>query len=314
MTAQSVAGLDDDDARELPRAASAPVAAAGPAWVAWAAYAVCSLVWGSTYLAIAVALGSFTTFGMVSIRFGLAAALALLVGRLRGEPLPSRRELPHLALVGLLLLLLANGLIVWSETRVASGLVAVLCATTPAWFALMTLRSEPLGARGWTGTILGFAGVVLLAAPGTKGALDAAGVAAVLLATVAWAYGTLHGKRHVAGGGPLTRAGVEMAAASLAALLLAPATGGFLKGTPAPREVAALLYLSLFGSVIAYTAHGYLARAWSPARAGTYAYLNPGVAVLLGALLLGEPFTPRVGVGMAVILAGVALVQLRRRA
>lgn len=298
-------------------AAAAAPAPASPAraaaWGPWVAWGTCSVVWGSTYLAIAVALESFTTFGMVAIRFGAAALLALLLGRLRGEPMPGRSELPHLALVGFLLLFVANALIVWSEHHLPSGLVAVLCATTPAWFGLMTRRSEPLGARGWVGTALGFAGVVLLAAPGEDLSLHGPGVVAVLLATLAWASGTLHGRRHVAGGGPLTRAGVEMASASLAGLAVAPFTGGFLSSAPTPRAVLALVYLALFGSVLAYTAHGTVTRAWSPARAGTYAYLNPVIAVLLGVLLLGEPFGARVVAGMAVILSGVALVQLRAR-
>jgi drug/metabolite transporter (DMT)-like permease len=177
----------------------------------------------------------------------------------------------------------------------------------------MTRKTEPLGPRGWAGTALGFAGVVLLAAPGSDLSLHGAGVTAVLVATFAWAFGTLHGKKHVTGGGPLTRAGVEMATAAVVAFLVAPVSGGFLTGTPTPRATLALLDLALFGSVAAYTAHGTVTRAWSPARAGTYAYLNPVIAVLLGVLLLHEPFGSRVLVGMAVILAGVALVQLRAR-
>jgi drug/metabolite transporter (DMT)-like permease len=102
-----------------------------------------------------------------------------------------------------------------------------------------------------------------------------------------------------------------MAAAALLGALLAPLAGGFVKGSPTPRALLALSYLAVFGSCLAYTAHTYLSKAWSPVRAGTYAYLNPVIAVLLGAAFLGEPFNGRMALGMVVVLAGVALVQYR---
>jgi drug/metabolite transporter (DMT)-like permease len=280
----------------------------------WVAYAVCAVVWGSTYFAIAVALESFPPFGMVAVRFGFASVLALAVGRLLREPWPARKELPHLALVGVLLLGICNALIVWSETRVSSGVAAVLAALTPAWFGILTARSEPLGGRGWLGTGLGLCGVVLLVGPGADGGVDLGGVAAILLATSLWAVGTLHHRRYVRGGGVLTNAGLEMLAAALLGVVVAPLWGGFVRGAVTPKALLALGYLVVFGSCIAYTAHTYLSKAWNPVRAGTYAYLNPVIAVLLGAVFLGEAFNARMVLGMAVILAGVALVQYRSRA
>lgn len=279
----------------------------------WIAYAVCAVVWGSTYFAIAVALESFPPYGMVAVRFGIASVLTLAIGRLFREPWPSRKEMPHLALVGILLLGVCNALIVWSETRVSSGVAAVLAALTPAWFGILTARTEPLGGRGWIGTGLGLAGVVLLVGPGTDGGVDLGGVAAILLASVLWAVGTLHHRRHVHGGGALTNAGLEMLAAALLGAFLAPFGGGFVRGAVTPKALLAIGYLAVFGSCIAYTAHLYLSKAWSPARAGTYAYLNPVIAVLLGAAILGEAFNARMALGMAVVLAGVALVQYRSR-
>jgi drug/metabolite transporter (DMT)-like permease len=277
----------------------------------WLAYAVCAVVWGSTYFAIALALESFPPYGMVAVRFGFASVLSLGVGRLLGEPWPSRRELPHLALVGVLLLGICNALIVWSEMRVSSGVAAVLAALTPAWFGILTVRTEPLGGRGWIGTGLGLAGVVLLAGPGTEGGVDLGGVAAILLATGLWAVGTLHHRTHVKGGGALTNAGLEMLAAAVFGAVLAPFGGGFVREVVTPKALVAIGYLAIFGSCLAYTAHLYLSKAWSPARAGTYAYLNPVIAVLLGTVFLGEAFNARMALGMAVVLAGVALVQYR---
>lgn len=279
----------------------------------WIAYGVCAVVWGSTYVAIAMALESFPPNGMVAVRFAAASVLTLAAGRLLREPLPKLRELPHLALVGLLLLGVCNVLIVWSETRVSSGVAAVLAALTPAWFGVLTARSEPLGGRGWTGTVLGLLGVVLLVGPGLDGGVDLAGAAAILLATALWAVGTLHHRKHVTGGGGLTNAGLEMLAAAIFGLATAPFTGGFVNGVPTTRALLAVGYLALFGSGLAYTAHLYLTKVWNPVRAGTYAYLNPVIAVLLGAALLGEAFNLRMAAGMVVILAGVALVQYRSR-
>lgn len=277
----------------------------------WIAYAVCAIVWGSTYFAIAVALESFPPYGMVAVRFGVASVLTLGVARLFREPWPARKELPHLALVGVLLLGICNALIVWSETRVTSGVAAVLAALTPAWFGILTARTEPLGARGWIGTGLGLAGVVVLVGPGTSGGVDLGGVAAILLATSLWAVGTLHHRKHVKGGGALTNAGLEMLAAAIFGAVLAPFGGGFVSGDVTPKALLAIGYLAVFGSCLAYTAHLYLTKAWNPARAGTYAYLNPVIAVLLGAAVLGEAFNARMALGMAVVLAGVALVQYR---
>lgn len=279
----------------------------------WVAYAICAVVWGSTYFGIAVALESFPPYGMVAVRFGAASILSLAVGRFLKEPLPSLRQVPHLALVGVLLLGVCNALIVWSETRVSSGVAATLAALTPAWFGVLTARSEPLGARGWTGTALGLAGVVLLVGPWAEGGVDLTGAAAILLATVLWAVGTLHHRKHVKEGGALTNAGLEMAAAALFGALAAPFAGGFVRGVPTTEALFAVGYLVVFGSCIAYTAHVYLAKAWNPVRAGTYAYLNPVIAVLLGSAILGEAFNARMAAGMVVILAGVALVQYRSR-
>lgn len=279
----------------------------------WVAYAICAIVWGSTYFGIAVALESFPPYGMVAVRFSAASILSLAVGRFLEEPFPALRQVPHLALVGVLLLGVCNALVVWSETRVSSGVAATLAALTPAWFGVLTARTEPLGARGWAGTVLGLAGVVLLVGPWADGGVDLGGAAAILLATGLWAVGTLHHRKHVTEGGALTNAGLEMAAAALFGTLAAPFAGGFVRDVPSTKALVAIGYLAVFGSCIAYTAHVYLAKAWNPVRAGTYAYLNPVIAVLLGSAILGEAFDARMGLGMVVILAGVALVQYRSR-
>ena len=279
----------------------------------WLAYVTVSVVWGSTYLGIAVALRSFTPWGLVGLRFAIASVLCLTLGRLRSEPWPARGVVPHLAVSGAVLLGVCNTLVTWAELHISSGLTAVLAALVPVFLALQTLRSEPLGARGWAGALLGFAGVVVLMAPERSERSSLAGSAAVVLSTALWAWATLYLRKNVSGGGPLTNAGIQMLVAAGIGVAAAPATGGFLRAPVAGGALLALLYLAIVGSCLAFTAFGYLTHAWPATRAGTYAYLNPMVAVVLGAVVLDEPFGPRLVLGMFVILAGVALIQFGRR-
>jgi len=279
----------------------------------WLSYLTVSLVWGSTYLGIAVALRSFTPWGVVGLRFALASVLCLALGRLLGEPVPSRAVVPHLLVSGAVLLGICNTLVTWAELHISSGLAAVLCALVPVFLGLLTLRTEPLGARGWVGAVLGFAGVVILMAPEKAERASLAGSLAIVLSTALWAWATLYVKRKVSGGGALTNAGIQMSIAGGIGLLAAPLTGGFLHAPVARAAWLAVLYLSLVGSCLAFTAFGVLTKVWPPTRAGTYAYLNPLIAVLLGAALLGEPLSSRLFLGVLTLLTGVALVQLRRR-
>jgi len=279
--------------------------------LAWLAYFTVAVVWGSTYFAIALGLDSFTPYGMVAARFFLASVLALGLGRLRGESWPSRREVGHLLLVGALLLGGSNALVSWAELHVSTSLVAILAALVPLWLAVFSMAREPLGPKGWAGLLLGIAGVAVLVWPHGSVRIHGGGLAAMVAAPLIWAWGTLHGKRHVHGGGLLTNVGIQMLTAALMGLALAPLTGGFLRGPVTPRALGAVAYLALFGSLLAYSAYIYLAKAWAPAKMGTYAYLNPLVAVLLGSLILHEAFGPREVLGMAIILGAVALVQLR---
>ena len=277
----------------------------------WLAYLTVALVWGSTYFAIAVGLESFTPYGLVAVRFTMASLLALGLGRLRREAWPPARELPHIVFVGVLLLGCANTLVSWAELSVPSGVAAVLAALVPLWLAVFTLAKEPLGPKGWMGLALGLVGVVVLVWPTGSLRVPAGGFGALLLGSLLWSWGTLHGKRHIHGGGLLTQVGIQMATAALMGWALAPILGGCLRGPLHAKAVLAVGYLALFGSVLAFSAYSYLAKAWSPAKMGTYAYLNPLVAVFLGTLVLKEPFGGRGLAGMLIILSAVALVQLR---
>lgn len=280
----------------------------------WLAYLTVAVVWGSTYFAIALGLESFTPYGMVAARFSVASVLALVLGRLRKEAWPPRREVGHLMIVGALLLGGSNALVSWAELHVSTGLVAVLAALVPLWLAVFSIVKEPLGPKGWAGLALGIAGVAVLVWPSGGVRIHAGGLMAMVAAPLIWSWGTLHGKHFVHGGGLLTNVGIQMLTAAVIGLAVAPLTGGFLRGPVTPKALLAIGYLALFGSVLAFSAYIYLAKAWPPAKMGTYAYLNPLVAVLLGSLILHEAFGFREVLGMVVILAAVALVQLRQAA
>jgi drug/metabolite transporter (DMT)-like permease len=282
--------------------------------LAWLAYLTVAVVWGSTYFAIAVGLESFTPYGMVAARFSAASLLALGLGRLRREPWPPLREAGHLMVVGALLLGGSNALVSYAELHLSSGLAAVLAALVPLWLAVFSMAKEPLGPKGWGGLLLGIAGVAVLVWPAGGVRMHPGGLAAMLAAPLIWSWGTLHGKRFVHGGGLLTNVGIQMLTAACIGFAVAPLSGGFLRGALSHRALAAVAYLALFGSVLAFSAYIYLAKAWPPAKMGTYAYLNPLVAVLLGVLGLHEAIGPRGLLGMAIILAAVALVQLRPKA
>ncbi len=274
------------------------------------AYLTCAIVWGSTYFAIALGLESFTPYGMVAARFTTGGALALGLGFLKKEPALRKSDLKHLMLVGALLLGGSNALVTWSEEHVSSGMAAILCAMVPVFLALFS--RENLGARTWAGLAMGLLGVGILTNP-LAGRIHLGGVAALLLATVVWSYGTLHGKHHIKGDAYLKQVGVEMLTAAGIGLLLAPFSGGYLHHALTMKAALSVGYLALFGSLIAFTAYIYLARVWTPAKMGTYTYINPVVALLLGGIFLHEPFGARMVLGMVVILAGVALVQVQPR-
>ncbi|NWJ40904.1 MAG: EamA family transporter [Geothrix sp.] len=281
--------------------------------LAWLAYLTVAVVWGSTYFAIALGLASFTPYGMVAARFSVAAVLALALGRLRGEAWPPWREVFHLMVVGALLLGGSNALVSYAELHVSTGLVAVLAALVPLWLAVFSLAMEPLGPKGWAGIALGIAGVAVLVWPSGGLRIHPGGLVAMVAAPLIWAWGTLHGKHFVHGGGLMTNVGLQMLTAALIGLAVAPLSGGFLRGPVTPKALWAIGYLILFGSLLAFSAYIYLAKAWPPAKMGTYAYLNPLVAVLLGSLILHEAFGLREILGMTIILAAVALVQLRQK-
>ncbi|MGC5660510.1 EamA family transporter [Micromonospora sp. WMMD723] len=306
---------------------SSPSAAtpARPALI-WTALILVYVLWGSTYLGIRVVVESMPPLGSAATRFGGAALVLAVVLRLRrgrGALRVDRRQLGSAALVGVLLLAGGNGLVVLAESgpsgvAVPSGIAALLVATVPL---LVVLLRTVTGDRppGWTfaGVTLGFLGLVLLVLPrGGSGAVPLVGALTVVAGAVCWSVGSFLSNRLRMPADPFVATVYEMVAGAVALFVLSLARGelrGFAPGQVTTRSWLALTYLLVAGSLVAFTAYVWLLANAPISLAATYAYVNPVVAVALGALLVAEPVTGQVLLGGAVIVAGVALVVTTER-
>jgi drug/metabolite transporter (DMT)-like permease len=280
-----------------------------------AAFAAVYLVWGSTYLAIRIAIATIPPFFQASARFLLAGSILLLAARGRRLAWPTGREWRTAAIVGVLMLTGGNGGVSWSETRVPSGLAALIVGAVPLFTVLLDWL-RPGGSRPGRATVLGlligFAGVGLLVNPFARDAarVDPAGAAVLLVACVSWSIGGLY-SRHAPVAAPMMGAGANMLAGGVGLMAVGVLTGEaarFDPGAVTGASLAALAYLVVFGSLIGFTAYIWLLHHTTPARATTYAYVNPVVAVLLGWALAGEPLTARVLVSAAVIILAVVMI------
>jgi drug/metabolite transporter (DMT)-like permease len=286
---------------------------------AYAAWAFVCLVWGTTYLAIRIALETIPPLLMGGIRFLVAGLLMIILLAARGEPLPGVRALPALMILGVLMLGLGNGGVVWAEQTVPSGLTAVLVATSPFWMAgidALTPHGERLTMRRLAGLVIGFCGIVMLVWPEIRlggGRAFLVGVLAAQIACLGWALGSVFGRRrghtNARDENVLVTASFEMLFGGLFLFLAGTARGeiGWLAFNM--RTGAALAYLVVFGAIGGFTAYAYALKHLPVATASLYAYVNPVIAVILGTLILKEPFNARMGLAAAVVLAGMALVK-----
>ena len=288
-----------------------------------AAFAAIYLIWGSTYLAIRFAIESIPPFLMAGTRFLIAGGLLYAWTRLRGAPRPKRIHWREAAIIGGLMLLGGNGAVTWAEQRIPSGLAALLIAAVPMWIVLLEAL-RPGGARPsvWTvvGLAMGLAGVALLIGPGNLGGgqhVDLVGALVILIGALAWAIGSLYSRQAQLPSVSLQGVALEMLAGGLLLVLAGGITGEVARldvGNVSPRSLMAMAYLIVFGSIIAFTAYVWLLRATTPARASTYAYVNPVVAVLLGWALANEPLTVQTLISAAVIVSAVAIITTARPA
>ncbi|MEV4540081.1 EamA family transporter [Micromonospora echinaurantiaca] len=306
--------------RPGPSAAAGGRAAAAPALI-WTALLLVYVLWGSTYLGIRITVESMPPLASAAARFAAAGVVLALVLRLRRGPgalRVDRRQLASAAVVGVLLLAGGNGLVVLAESgppgvAVPSGIAALLVATVPL---LVVLLRSATGDRPrlWTlaGVSLGFVGLVLLVLPsGGTGAVPLAGALTVVVGAASWSVGSFLSGRIRMPTDPFVATVYEMFAGAAVLAVLAVGRGelrGFDPGTVTTRSWLALGYLMVAGSLVAFTAYVWLLHHAPISLVATYAYVNPAVAVALGALLVAEPITAQVLLGGAVIVAGVALV------
>ncbi len=315
-------GLRDDTASvervtaspRLPLSASGRVGAK-----AWIAFGLVCLVWGTTYLAIAIAIETLPTFLFSGTRFAAAGLILMVIRLAMGDPLPkTRAEWLNLALIGILMLGAGNVAVVWAEHHVASGFAALLVATSPFWMALMeTFRrqGERVNTRIVIGMFIGFSGVALLVLPYLEGTFQKGflmGVLVLQLGSIAWNFGSIRSKYYPPKTSALMSAALQMLCGGIFVASIGLVRGEASQFHFNTRTLLAFLYLMIFGSIIAYSAYVYALSKLRTSIVSLYAYINPAVAVFLGWLILDEPFGVREFIAMLVIFAGVALVQTAR--
>lgn len=300
---------------------SALEAAAPSALRVGLAFAAVYVIWGSTYLAIRFAIETLPPLLMAGVRFLTAGALLYVWARLRGAPRPTPAQWRAASVVGGLLLLCGNGGVVLAEQWVPSGLAALLVAVVPLWMVLVDWlwgagdRPTP---RVVLGVAVGFGGVALLVgSPGVGGGgrQELLGGIIVVVAAFFWALGSIYSRYAPAPPRPRLWVATQMLAGG-ALLLLAGVGAGELSrldlGSVSLRSVLALLYLMAFGSIVAYSAYIWLLGVSTPARVGTYAYVNPMVALLLGWALAAEPLTFRSLLAAVIIIGAVVVINTER--
>lgn len=281
------------------------------------AYAIVCVVWGSTYLFIKLGVEVMPPYLLGGVRFSIAGPVLVAACLVTGRVLP--RDLAAFArvsVVGVLLLVVGNGFLNFSEIHLSSGLAALLVTTFPIWNTLLGMigaKGERLAPAGWVGTLVALAGVAILVKPFESGVESSwIGVAAVLIASLSWAAGTVYARRRLRGVDPIAASAVETLIAGPLMLAIHLVVE---RGQPVDwggQAWGAVGYLTVMGSLVGFTAFAYLAAHMSSSKVGTYAYVNPVVAVLLGWAFLGEAVTTRLVVGGVTILGGLLLVYVAR--
>jgi drug/metabolite transporter (DMT)-like permease len=287
------------------------------------AFAAIYVIWGSTYLGIRFAVESLPPFLMGAARFVIAGAALYGFLRWRGIAAPSRADWVRAGISGLLLLGLGNGAVNWAEQKVASSLAALIIAGTPVWFALFDwlrpggVRPTP---RTVLGIVVGFAGVSVLIGYGhhdNSSETNLSGLLVLMLASISWAAGSLYTKYSTGSASTLMTAAQQMLAGGTIMLCMGLASGEaavFQWSAVTSRSMWAFVYLTVVGSLIAFTAYAWLLTVTTPAKVSTYAYVNPVIAVLLGCLIGGEPLTTSMLVAAGIIVFAVVVLTTRRGA
>jgi drug/metabolite transporter (DMT)-like permease len=296
---------------ETDRSGAQPADSTGNSVLIAAALLAVYIIWGSTYFAMRVALDALPPFLMCGARFVVAGAGLMVFLRWRGTPLPTLRQWGASAWVGCLLLVLGNGLVAVAERTVDTGVAATVVATMPLWMAAIgATLGDRVSRMEWVGLVIGFAGVAILHRAGNL-AFSGVDALAIVIAPVAWAAGSVWSRR-LPLPPKLMGTAAQMLCGGLVMLLLSALVGERVSGAPSAAALGALAYLTVFGSLLAFSAYGYLLRTTRPTLASSYAYVNPMIALGIGSWLGAEPLTPDKLVACALTVLGVA-VAIRAR-
>lgn len=276
--------------------------------------AVC-IIWGTTYLALRVGVTQFPPFLFSGIRFLFAGPILLaLLYVFRKPEMPSRKVIAQQAVSGLLLCTFGVGIVGWSEMFVSSGLAAIICSVMPIWVMLINfaISSDDQPALPVVlGLVIGLAGIVVIFGEHVSDFSEpnyTLGIFTTFLGNICWAFGTVWVKRKTQATDPFLAAGLQMLFGGLFLLPMSLAFDDYSTITTSGDMVFALVYLILFGSVAAYASYSYAIKKLPMTLVSLYAYINPIVAVVLGALLLGERLNLRIGIGILITLAGIYVV------
>ncbi len=286
-------------------------------WQVLLAFAIIYFVWGSTFLAIRVGVREVPPFLLAAMRFFVAGIALYAWMRSRGTPSPTLREWRAASVVAFLIFVLDYGLVFWAEQRVPSGITAVMLATIPAFMAIseiLVLRTQRLTARLAIALLVGLAGVGVLVSHTMnfgEAPIDTAGACALVVAAMSWSLASALTRRLPLPAAKVMSSGAQMLAGgvllAMAAALLGEFRGFHLQAVSRGAWFA-LLYLIVAGSILGFTAYVWLLRHESPTKVGTYAYVNPVIAVLVGYFLGGETIGPRTLVGTALVLVSVIVI------
>ncbi len=279
----------------------------------WLAFAAIYFIWGSTYLGIKIAGETLPPFLLAGARFMVAGAVLMAWGRFRGEAFATRRQWIGAAGVGCCLIVLSNAPIVWVERRVDSGMVALFTAVSPLLIALFNRRrlGTPVGHRRWLGMALGTAGLAVLATATLSSVPDPLPLLVILMAITSWAFGSTFGRDWPQPTTVAMASGSQMVAGGSIAFLIGIGAGELGRFDPAAvstRSVLAWAYLTVFGSMVAYTCYQWLLKHVEANRVATSNYVNPIVAVALGVAFGGELLSPRLGAAAVLLVPAVFLV------
>lgn len=277
------------------------------------AYIAVCIFWGSTYLAIRIGVGELPPMFFAGMRFFIAGSLVLIFAYVKKMKFPKTfTEIRKISTVGIILLFICNGSMVWAEQKVPSSIVSILAATVPLFMALIEfiIWGKKINLKGISGLLLGFIGVIILMTSNSgMGQFDIKYIMLVLFSNLMWAVGSIYSQSFKATGNITTHIGIQMFAASIVLFAASMFTGELSRIHMTFKGAAATAYLVIFGSLIGYSCYIYILKKWPSAKAGTYAYINPMVAVLLGALILNEAITFSTILSIVIILGGVFLVQ-----